>query len=57
MTATIFLLWGCGWFLLGIFLESAIVKYKLRTKLRKALKEVHGGGNGRRLLEQILEDI
>ena len=30
---------------------------KLRTKLRQALKEVHGSGNSRRILTQLLEEI
>lgn len=33
--------------------EEAIIK----TKLTKALKEVHGGGNSRRVLTQLLENI
>ena len=33
--------------------EEAIIE----AKLRQAIKQCHGGGNGRRLLEQLLEDI
>ena len=30
---------------------------QFRQKLRQAIKQCHGGGNGRRLLEEVLNDI
>ena len=38
-------------------IEMTLYKKWLKIKLRQALKEVHSGGNGRRLLEEVLNDI
>ena len=48
--------WGiifCGGFGVGIWSEKELTK----EKLRKAIKACHGGGDGRRLLEEVLDDV